>query len=145
MSLAPLGVLVGLVMVLSARGTDPAFADTLPAAPGGPPHAPSAKRPAESTRTGSAPSLLVVLAGLVVSSLVLFMAGVFGALAFANDQKLFSGIVLPIAFGLYVLYVAIALWLFTRRSGAAHWVAWAPVILVIVTSTGAQVIAMLIG
>lgn len=145
MSLAPMGVLAGLVMVWSARGTAPAFADTLPVAPGGPRQVPSAQWPAESTPAGRAPSLLVVLAGLVVSSLVLLMAGVFGAIAFSNQQEVYSGIVLPIVFGMYVLYVAIASWLFSKRRGAANWVAWAPVILVIVTSTGSQVIAMLIG
>ncbi len=143
-SLAPIGVLVGLVMVLSARGTDPAFADTLPVAPGGPQAAPTAKWPVEPAPAGSAPSLLVVLSGLVVSSLVLFMAGVFGALAFANDQKLFSNVVLPIAFGVYVLYVSIALWLLTRRRGAANWVAWTPMILVIMTTTLGPLIAMLV-
>jgi hypothetical protein len=141
-ALAPMGVLLGLVMVWSARGTAPAFADTLPEWAQGPRQVPSAQWPPKPARAGSAPSLLVVLAGLVVSSLMLFMVWIFGALAFANDQKVFSNVVLPIAAGVYAVYVIAAFGLLAKRKGAASWVAWAPVILVTVIAPLGQVIAM---
>jgi hypothetical protein len=129
MSLAPMGLIAGLVMVLSARGTAPAFANTLPAGVAVPRQTPSANWPPKSPGAGSAPSVIVVGAGLVISSLVLYMAGVFGALAFAGRTELLN-VVGPVAAAVYVVYVMTAAGLLFKRKGAANMVAWAPIILV---------------
>ncbi len=145
MSLAPIGVFAGLVMVWSARGTPPAFPDTVPAALGEQGQAPPANWQPEPTPAERAPSIAGVLVGVVVSSLMLFMAGVFGAIAFTNKQDVFFNIVIPIAVGVYVLYLITVFRLFYNGRGAANWVAWAPVIVVFAMSTVGPMIGMLIG
>ncbi len=143
-SLAPMGLLAGLVMVLSARGAAPTFADTLPGAQDGVRNTPSAKWPPAPDPSGSAPSTLIVLAGLIVSSLMMYMPWMFAAFSFASQKEFFSNVVLPIAAGVYAAYVITAFALLAMRHGSATWVAWAPVIFVTVAAPLWQVVAMLI-
>lgn len=142
-SAAPMGLLAGLYMVLSARGTGPAFADTSPAAADSVRQTPSAKWPPERTPAGLPPSVMLVMAGLVATSLVLYMAGVFGFLAFTREPKLYTNTVLPIVGGVYAVYVITALVLLVKRVHAANWVAWAPVTLFVVVLPLIQWIVLL--
>jgi hypothetical protein len=143
-TLAPMDALVGVYMVWTARGAAPDFADTLPAGQVAPRKTPSAKWPPDTDAPRNPPSVIVALAGLVVSSLMLFVFGVFAALSFAGNTKLFENTVLPIAIGVYVLYVATTLFVLFKRSRAAIWLAWGPVILVTVVGPLVQVIGLLI-
>jgi hypothetical protein len=130
-AIAPAGLLAGLAMVWSSRGTAPAFTDTVPATPATPASAPA----------GRAPSFLGVVAGLIVSSFVLYMATIFTALAFHGSTRIFAGVVLPVMSLMCVLYVAAALSLSSKRSRFATWVAWTPVMGVFV----AQVVTWVVG
>ncbi len=146
-SLAPIGVIVGLVMVWSSRGTTPAFADTLPVAktaqwPSGPRWN---KGKNEATRPSRAPSSIAVAAGLLVSSFMLYMATVFGSLSFQGNPGRFTGVILPILVVIYVFYVSTAVFLLARRRGSAMWVAWAPVGVLMLGLPALQVIMMLLG
>ena len=152
MGLAPMGVIVGLVMVLSARGAAPEFADTLPWAQGDPMLAQPAKlsprkpwdKPEEKPPLSSGtPSSILVVTGLLVSTPMLYMATIFGALGFQGNTSLFTGTVLPIVIAMYVLYVSTGIFLLTRRRNSAVWVAWAPVGLFTVGLPALQVIQLL--
>jgi hypothetical protein len=143
-SLAPMGLVAGLLMVLRARGTALAFADTAPTGTAAVQQTPSAKWPPEPASAGRTPSAIVVLLGLVVSSLLLYMVGVFGALAFTSEQRLFSNVILPIAVGVYAVFVVTALGLWVKRKSAANWVAWSPFIFVVVAAPAWQVLTMFI-
>lgn len=152
MGLAPMGVIVGLAMVLSARGTAPEFTDTLPLAQGEPmrvqtvklsPPKPWDKPIDKPPMPSGTPSAVLVVAGLLVSSPMLYMATIFGALGFQGNTSLFTGTVLPILIAMYVLYASTGIFLLTRRRASAVWVAWAPVGLFAVGLPALQVIMML--
>lgn len=153
-TLAPMGVIAGLWMVWSSRGKMPEFADTSPDAHGDPQKAQMAKWPAGSrlekqptnaAKPSIAPSAAAVVVGLIASSLMLFVAGVFASLGFQGNTSRFTGVVLPILFVIYVFWASIAVFLLTRRRSSAIWVAWGPVGLFTVGLPVLQVIMMMLG
>jgi hypothetical protein len=141
-SFAPIGVLAGLVLVWGARGTVPAFADTLRPAEVSARQTPSAKWPPEPVHAGSAPSFLLVLAGLLATGFLVFVAAVFAGIGFTGNQKFYSGTVLPITGGVYAVYAITAFVLLAKRSGTAKWVAWSPIILITVIAPAWRAITL---
>ena len=82
MGLAPMGVIVGLAMVLSARGSAPEFADTSPWAQGEPmspqtaklsPRKPWDKQIDKPPLPSGTPSVILVVAGLAIAALVKYL------------------------------------------------------------------------
>lgn len=140
-SLAPVGLLLGLALVWSSRGQPAAFADTVSGAPAG-------SRPRTSAGWSAlAPppprvSVLAVLFGLVSSSSILYIFGVFGFIAFAgsDETEKFKNVVLPIVGGCYVLYVSVVIILFLKRRMSAVWVAWAPFLIVTILGPSLQLL-----
>lgn len=130
LTLAPIATVAGLVLVWSSRNKTPAFADTLPAGQvEGPTRgAPSAKW-TPSTKPASGPSWLLVLFGLFVSSLMVYMGAVFAALGFQGNTEVYTGTVLPVVGFVYGVYTLTTIFLLFRRSSAANWFAWLPMIL----------------
>lgn len=156
-TLAPMGVAVGLWMVWTSRGKTPEFADTLPGAHSDPQKAQTAKwpggsrwekrsnEPTQPSLTSRASSVIAVVAGLLVSSLMLYMATVFGSLGFQGNASRFTWLVLPVLFAIYVFWVSTAVFLLSRRRSSAIWVAWGPVGLFTLGLPVLQVIMMLLG
>jgi hypothetical protein len=143
-SLAPLGLVGGLVMVLSARETAPAFADTTPAAADAVRNVPSAKWPVKpAAPAGKSPSVIVVFAGLVLSSLVTYVAGMLGAAAVHRRGDYFVNTVLPIMVGVFAIYVITTVVLMVMRKRAANWVAWAPVTFLLLIVPAVQAFGVL--
>jgi hypothetical protein len=153
-TLAPMGVIAGLFMVWSSRGKTPEFADTLPGAQSDLRNAQTGKlpsgshlekQPAGAVKPSIAPSAAAVVVGLVVSSLMLFVATVFASLGFQGNTSRFTGLVLPILFVIYVFWASVAISLLTKRRSSAIWVAWGPVGLFTVGLPVLQVVMMLLG
>ncbi|MES2771020.1 MAG: hypothetical protein V4623_03425 [Pseudomonadota bacterium] len=153
-TLAPMGVIAGLLMLWTSREKTPVFTETLPSEQGdwldkqrtklafGSRDGTKAIAPLQPS---SVPSTIVVVAGLIASSFMLFVATVFGSLAFQGNPARFTNVVLPILLVIYVLYGSTAVFLLTKRRGSAVWVAWAPVGLLVVGLPALQVILMLFG
>lgn len=108
-TLVPFALFVGLGLVWTSAGRLPAAdEDTQPAAEIQQRATPSAQWPANakpSKPKGKPPSVLMVLSGLVGSGFLLFMAAVFGDVAFSSDQKLLMSRVLPIYIGVCAVYL----------------------------------------
>lgn len=143
--LAPVALIAGLWMVLSARDTRPAFAATLPEAQLNPHQAQPTELRLESTLARRAPSAVAVALGLLVSSLLLYMAAIFAGLSFQSDVKRYTAIFLPILIIFFVFYMSTALWLLSKRNSSAVWVAWAPTVLFTVGLPVLQVLIALFG
>lgn len=138
-SLAPMGMLAGLAMVWSSRGSPAVFAETLPGAQ------PGSRSRSSAGWSALAPKpprlfLIVVLIGLMASSMVLYIATVFGSLGFQGNSARFTNVVLPIVGGCYVLYLTAVIFLFLKRRTASVWVAWAPFLIVVVLGPSLQVL-----
>jgi hypothetical protein len=127
-SLSPLLGLLGLVLVWGSRATQSDFEATVPSAVDQSGDRRSFRTPDDLASTSRAPSVIAVVLGLVASSTILYIAGVFASLAFQSDPKRFTGIVLPILGLLYVVYVAGSIALLQKRSSVAVLFAWAPLI-----------------
>ena len=136
-SVAPFVGALGLGMVWTAGAGgavagDTEFVDTVAETAGRPPSAP---RPAAApsrapTVAARAASSLPAIFGLLVSSLLIFMALVFAAISFQARQSAYTGVVLTIAAVCGLLYVTTVLWLLGQaRTRAATWLAWSPALL----------------
>lgn len=150
--LLPVGLIAGLYMVWSARESAPAFADTVPATPTEspktqfapwPPALPAEKLSPIPSAASRVRSTIIVVFGLFVSSLLLFMAAVYGALSFQSNAQLFTGTVIPVlGFG-YVVYLTTALFLLIKGRRFAIWAAWTPTIFFTIALPALQVIQLM--
>jgi|JI10StandDraft_1071094.scaffolds.fasta_scaffold144101_3 hypothetical protein len=87
-------------------------------------------------------------AALVVTAFVLFLYLVFGAAGAGNAGAWdsFKSTVIPISLGLFVVYSAVAIYLFsTKRERLSMYVAWAPCALAFVAPVLFQVASAIVG
>jgi len=146
-SVVPLLLIAGLVMVMTARAPateEAAFADTVanPAQQTPPPARPRTQYAQAQPKTQGG-SWAVVIVGLGASSVLIFIGLVFASLSFQGRTERFTGVVLPVAGAVFILYVTSALWLAASgHARAAVGVAWAPAALMTLGLPLLQVVAM---
>jgi hypothetical protein len=107
--LANLAAIAGLLLVFGARATQPqAYADTMPL-----PALHAATFAGAKPQSGGNRGLVVggVVFGLLASTVLIGVGLVFASLSYQYRIERFTGVVLPVAIGIYVLYVAGAIWL----------------------------------
>jgi hypothetical protein len=142
--------LAGLIMVWSARTAAPpaagpgaAFADTVPVGVGRPA---GGTRPVPQGPPSRVPGAAAMVAGVLVSSLVLFVAIVFAAVSFQGQAERYTGVVLPIAGTCYLLYLAGTAWLaWAGERGAAIALSWAPALLLMVGLPALQAVPWIVS
>lgn len=143
LTMAPLALIAGLVMVWTSRAS--AALATAPA-PLPVVDENGVVQPAPvAVAVVRPPSSAVAIVGMIVSTFMVATVAVFLGAAFESDMRMFTQRVLPALGILYVLYLAAAILMLLKRRRAARWVAWGPVVLLMVGLPVVQLVVMGLG